>query len=70
MGVDSKMLVSILVVLIFAAVFPLALYDYCKDWINYLRKQNKQALYFDSVLQIGDIKSKYIFLNKKLNNVR
>jgi len=53
----------------FAAVFPLALYDYCKDWINYLRKQNKQPLYFDSVLQMGDIKSKYIFLNKKLNNV-
>ena len=34
---DFEMLLSILVVLMFAAVFPLALYDYCKDWTNYLR---------------------------------
>lgn len=30
---------------------------------------NKQPLYFDSVLQVGDIKSKNISLNKLINNV-
>jgi len=30
---------------------------------------NKQPLYFDSVLQVGDIKSKNIFLNNIMNNV-
>jgi hypothetical protein len=52
------MLVSILVVLMFAAVFPLALYDYCNDWINYLRSLYKtnNRFTFESVLQIGDIK--------------
>jgi len=37
------MLLSILVVLMFAAVFTLALYDYCKDWINYLRSLYKTS---------------------------
>jgi hypothetical protein len=30
---------------------------------------NRQPLYFDSVLQVGDIKSKNLFLNKVMNNV-
>lgn len=41
---DFEMLLSILVVLMFAAVFPLALYDYCKDWINYLRSLYKPSV--------------------------
>jgi hypothetical protein len=38
------MLLSILVVLMFAAVFPLALYDYSKDWISYLRSLYKTSV--------------------------
>jgi hypothetical protein len=31
--------------------------------------KNRQPLYFNSVLQIGDIESKNIFLNKQMNNI-